>query len=225
MLEQVQLRDGTDAWVTELHRKDRERLAAGFAELSEEARRARFLSPMKQLSETMLDHLVDDVDGIDHVALVLVAETETDVFDPVAIARMVRYDDVPDSADVAVTVKDAWQGRGIASALLDLLVRHRPEGVVRLVTEVQNDNAASLAMLRRLGPTAVSSNGHGAYDVVVELAAAEEQSPESATPADATDEAGAADRSGPTVPVVRPARDAERHQTLHTRDLLCPWLS
>lgn len=225
MLEQVQLRDGTQAWVTQLRRDDRERLASGFAELSEETRRLRFLSPMKQLSEAMLDHLVNDVDGIDHVALVLVAEVEPDVFDPVALARMVRYEDVAEAADVAVTVKDSWQGRGIASALLDVLVRHRPEGVVRLVTEVQNDNAASLAMLRRLGPTAVSSNGHGAYDVVVELAAAEEQSPESATPADATDEAGAADRSGPTVPVVRPARDAERHQSLHTRDLLCPWLS
>lgn len=212
MLEQVQLRDGAEAWVTDLRREDRERLASGFAELSEETRRARFLTPMKQLSESMLNHLVDDVDGIDHVALALTVETAPDVFDPVAIARMVRYDDAPDAADVAVTVKDSHQGRGIASALLDVLVRHRPEGVVRLVTEVQDGNEASLAMLRRLGPTETTPNGFGAHDVTVHLPAAEQETP-------------AAPSATPTVPLVRPARNQPRHQQLHTRDLLCPWLS
>lgn len=219
MLEQVQLRDGTEAWITELRRDDRERLAAGFAELSDETRRARFLTPMTQLSESMLNHLVDDVDGIDHVALVLTAETSPDVFDPVAIARMVRYDDAPDAADVAVTVKDSWQGRGIASALLDVLVRHRPEGVVRLVTEVQDGNEASLAMLRRLGRTEAVANGHGAHDVEVHLTAAQpEGDGDDTAPSDAEGRA-------PTVPLVRPSRDRERHQALHTRDLLCPWLA
>lgn len=223
MLEQVQLRDGTQAWVTQLRRDDRERLASGFAELSEETRRLRFLSPMKQLSEAMLDHLVNDVDGIDHVALVLVAEVEPDVFDPVALARMVRYEDVAEAADVAVTVKDSWQGRGIASALLDVLVRHRPEGVVRLVTEVQNDNAASLAMLRRLGPTEVESNGHGAYDVEVLLTAATVSPDAESAPGDASAD-GTVTPTAPTVPLVRPKQDRRRRESLHTRDLLCPWL-
>ena len=34
-----------------------------------ESRRRRFLAPMAHLSDTMLEHLVDDVDGIDHVVL------------------------------------------------------------------------------------------------------------------------------------------------------------
>lgn len=220
MLEKVHLRDGTEAWITELRRDDRERLATGFAELSDETKRARFLTPMKQLSESMLKHLVDDVDGIDHVALVLTAETSPDVFDPVAIARMVRYDDAPEAADVAVTVKDSWQGRGIASALLDVLVRHRPEGVVRLVTEVQDGNEASLAMLRRLGPTEAVANGYGAYDVEVTLDAARVPEPKGGE-----DGAATATGAAPTIPLARPTRNRERHQTLHTRDLLCPWLN
>jgi GNAT superfamily N-acetyltransferase len=128
MIEQVTLRDGTDAFVVPLERTDRAQLAAEFETLSPESRRRRFLAPVRHLSDAMLEHLVDDVDGIDHVALVLCAETTPDVYDPVALARIVRYADVTDAADLAVTVKDEWQGRGVASALLDVLVRARPAG-------------------------------------------------------------------------------------------------
>ena len=142
MIEQVRLRDGTDAFVLPLQRTDKATLAAEFETLAPESRRRRFLEPVMRLSDAMLEHLVDDVDGIDHVALVLCAETSPDVYDPVALARMVRYADVPDAADLAVTVKDAWQGRGVATALLEILMRRRPVGVDRIVTEVFSDNRA-----------------------------------------------------------------------------------
>ena len=123
---------------------------------------------MHHLSDEMLEHLVDDVDGVDHVALVLCVETSPGTYDPVALARIVRYADVPDAADLAVTVKDAWQGRGVATVLLEVLMRHRPPGVQRIVTEVFNDNPASLGMLRRLGAVTEQDNGFGVYGVVVE---------------------------------------------------------
>lgn len=217
MLEQVTLRDGTDAWVVDLKPSDRDNLADAFEELSPESRRQRFLTPMSHLTDTMLDHLVDEVDGVDHVALVLSAETAPGTYDPIAIGRMVRYDEEPDAADIAVTVKDAWQGRGVASALLRVLVANRPAGVTRVITEVANDNRASLAMLRRLGPLASESNGQGAYDVTIELDAARDDVLET-----------------PPVPIVRPGgdegvrtrpADRRRRQQLQTRDLVCPWLA
>ncbi|HEU4335814.1 MAG TPA: GNAT family N-acetyltransferase, partial [Nocardioides sp.] len=169
MIEQVTLRDGTDAFVVPLERTDRAALVAEFETLSPESQRRRFLAPVRHLSDTMLDHLVDDVDGVDHIALVLCAETSPDVYDPVALARMVRYADATDAADLAVTVKDEWQGRGVATTLLEVLVRRRPVGVDRIVTEVLQDNPASLAMLRRLGPVSLEDEGNGVYGVVVEL--------------------------------------------------------
>lgn len=227
MLEQVQLRDGTEAWITALQRGDRERLAAEFAALTEETRRQRFLSPVTRLSEQMLDHLVNDVDGIDHIALVLTAETSEGIFDPVAIARMVRYPDAPDSADLAVTVKDAWQGRGVATTLLAVLVRQRPEGVARVITEVSADNRASLAMLRRLGPLSATSNGHGALDVEILLDAARD---DAATPGDDAPSTSTP-TSTPSIPLIAPSSgaqpkiDREQRHHLQTRDLLCPWLN
>ncbi len=76
----------------------------------------------------MLDHLVDEVDGVDHVALALVAVDRDGVGVPAGVARMIRYRDRPTAADVAVTVFDEWQGRGVATALLDELLRQRPAG-------------------------------------------------------------------------------------------------
>lgn len=224
----VTLRDGTAAVVLPLQREDKEQLVAGFEELSDEARRQRFLTPTAHLSESMLEHLVDDVDFVDHVAYVLAAENKSGVFEPVAIGRMVRYEDEPTCADVAVTVKDAHQGRGIASALLEVLAEHRPEGVTRVVTEVVSGNQASLAMLKRLGPTTVEANGYGAFDVEVDLYAAGAVDP---APSDA--EPASAEPSGLTIPISRPRSEHRRRprmdrraaQALKQRDVVCPWIA
>lgn len=148
---------------------DREAVRAGYEDLSEESRNRRFLSSVPHLTEGMLDHLVDEVDGVDHVALALVVLDDDGVGTPVGVARMIRYRTRPEEADLAVTVLDDWQGRGVATALLAELSRQRPAGVERVVTSVAADNAASLAMLRRLGPTTVSPAGIDRLDVVLEL--------------------------------------------------------
>ncbi|GAB3021006.1 hypothetical protein GCM10011376_22450 [Nocardioides flavus (ex Wang et al. 2016)] len=212
MIEQVTLRDGTDAFVVPLERTDRATLAAEFETLSPESRRRRFLAPVRHLSDTMLDHLVDDVDGVNHVALVLCAETRPDVYDPVALARIVRYADVTDAADLAVTVKDDWQGRGVATVLLEALLRARPAGVRRIVTEVLKENPASLAMLRRLGELTLEDQGSGVYGVVVELA-------EPAGVAAPPPTTGAPARSAPLL------HDPRHRLALRSRDQVCPWFA
>lgn len=211
MIEQVQLPDGTDAFVLPLQRTDRAALVAEFETLGPESRRRRFLAPVVHLSDAMLEHLVDDVDGVDHVALVLCVETSPDVYDPVALARMVRYEDAPDAADLAVTVKDDWQGRGVATVLLEVLMRHRPVGVRRIVTDVFKDNPASLHMLRRLGPSTQTDIGSGLYAVSVEL--------DAATPERATVPAPAVVGNRPAALLADPTH---RH-ALRTRDQVCPW--
>jgi RimJ/RimL family protein N-acetyltransferase len=180
MATQVTLRDGTPGITWSLLPTDREALRQAYEHLSPESRFHRFLAPVSHLTETMLDHLVDDVDGVDHVARVLFLLDEVHDGLPVGIARMIRYQNAPDAADVAVTVDDEHRGRGVATALLADLVRHRPAGVRRLVTEVAADNPASLAMLERLGPTEVTHAGINRLEVRVELP---EAAPGSAPPA------------------------------------------
>jgi len=171
IIEQVVLRDGTSAVFWPLLPTDRDLLAAAYVDLSPTSRRRRFLAAVDKLTPAMLDRLVDDVDGVDHIALVLFAESSDDdgTFDPVGVGRIVRYDEDPDTADIAVTVKDQWHGRGVATALLAELVRQRPAGVTHLLTEVLTDNPASLAMLKRLGPTRTEREGGGILEVQVDL--------------------------------------------------------
>lgn len=165
----VRLRDGTGAFVVPLLPANREALEQEYERLSPETRFGRFLTATPQLSEKMLDHLVDDVDGVEHVALVLLVIDEDGTEVPVGLARILRYEDNPTAADVAVTVVDEWQGRGVATALLEVLMRERPKGVQRIITEVSAGNEASLAMLRRLGEVHVSPAGPVALHVVVDL--------------------------------------------------------
>ena len=173
----VHLRDGTEAFVVPLLPANREALQEEYEQLSQQTRFDRFLAAVAQLSENMLDQLVDDVDGIDHVALVLLIVTEEGTEQPLGLARIIRYPDDPTAADVAVTVVDDWQGRGVATALLEVLMRQRPKGVERIVTVINAGNAASLAMLRRLGEVEVSQPESGTMHVAVELPHATDSAP------------------------------------------------
>ena len=51
-------------------------------------------------------------------------------------------------AEVAVAVADSWQGRGVATALLDRLTeRARAEGVRRFSAEILADNRPMLELI------------------------------------------------------------------------------
>ncbi len=167
-LQQVTLRDGATVWVGPMLKIDREPLSDWYDTLSPDSKRHRFLGNQEHLDSAMLDVLVDGVDGINHVALVALAE-EGGKTHPVGVARVVRMQEPPTAADVAVTVDDAWQGRGLATAMLPILLAHRPEGVVQLRTQVDRDNAASLAMLRRLGVMREVGFDAGIVDLEIQL--------------------------------------------------------
>ncbi len=166
---ELQLPDGTPAMVWALSPNDARGLRENYRHLSPEARYSRFLSGVSDLSVDMLRRLVDEVDGVNHVALVLVVFPDDGPDRAVGIGRIVRLRDDPSAADIAVTVDDAWRRRGIGRALLDELIRRRPPGVDRLITHVAADNRASLALLERAGDVHLSPSNGGRYDVEVDL--------------------------------------------------------
>lgn len=85
------------------------------------------------------------------------------------VARYIRSADDAELAEVAVTVADDWQGRGLGRALLDRLThRARREGVRRFSALVQGDNRASLGLLEGVGDTRRRFDT-GTVELVVEL--------------------------------------------------------
>lgn len=88
---------------------------------------------------------------------------------PVGVGRLIRYPNDRTTADIAFTVTDDWQDRGVGSALAGALVERRPAGVTHLKTVVAADNTASLATLAGLGPVERVLTANGLYDVTVTL--------------------------------------------------------
>lgn len=144
----VSLRDGSTVVMRPVRRSDADLLAEGFAQLSPESRRFRFLAGKPTLSSVELRRLTD-IDHHDHEAIGAV--------DPVdgrglGVARFVRCAHDPAAAEVAVTVIDAWHGRGLGRELMRrLVIRATEEGIARFEALIAADNYAVLALLRSVG--------------------------------------------------------------------------
>jgi ribosomal protein S18 acetylase RimI-like enzyme len=78
---------------------------------------------------------------------VLVAHVDGDS-QPVALARLVRSSG---RAEIAFEVADAYQGRGIGSALVqEVMADPCAAGIVEVTALVRSDNPAALAILSRV---------------------------------------------------------------------------
>jgi GNAT superfamily N-acetyltransferase len=152
----VTLSDHRVVAVRPLERRDREGLADAISRLSPETRYLRFANAKPHMSSRELDFLVD-VGRREHRALLAV--------DPatgwgVAVVRYVQLQDEPDVAEVAATVSDDWQGRGLGSAMVvQLIEQARDDGFSALRASVLATNKRSIAMLLRTGFAPLPSRG------------------------------------------------------------------
>jgi RimJ/RimL family protein N-acetyltransferase len=148
------LRDGTRVAVRPLEPTDRDALAEGFARLSPTSRRLRFFSALETLTPKQLDYLTG-IDHVDHDAIgaIIVDERGGEVAGGgVGVGRWIRLDDEPEKAEVAITVVDELQGRGIGTLLLGTLAQRAMErGVECFVARVLWENVGWLESLRSLG--------------------------------------------------------------------------
>ena len=155
----LRLGDGTDVALRPFRPGDGDLLVAGFARLSAQSRYRRFLSPVPRLTNSMLAFLTS-VDDFHHRAWsALVDEPAGPV--GAAVVRWVRTNADPGVADVAVTVIDDYQGRGLGGLLLDVAVIDAfAHGVDRFEGVVLGENIASRRMMARAG-AALRPDGGG----------------------------------------------------------------
>jgi RimJ/RimL family protein N-acetyltransferase len=120
----------------------------------------------------MIQRLVGEVDGVHHIALVLVVLPPGGEEWPVGVARLVQDPADPASAEIAFTVADEWQGHGVGTALVEALIQRRPAAVRQLRADVETENLASLALLTRAGRMSSGVPNRGIVDVTIDLPAA-----------------------------------------------------
>jgi RimJ/RimL family protein N-acetyltransferase len=150
-IEQVRtrLRDGTRVVVRPVRPEDKELLLDGFSRLSEASRFRRFMSPVTELSDEQLRYLTE-VDYFDHFAWAAVLGDRPDV--GIGVGRYIRIADEPDVAEVAITVVDEHQGKGLGTLLLGMLAATaRLAGIGMFRAFVLEDNTAMRTLLEDLG--------------------------------------------------------------------------
>ena len=148
----VTLKDGSRVLVRPVVATDRVVLAREFERLSPESRYRRFFGPLKVLSESLLDYLTT-MDYVNHFAWAALSADPGPFGDPqgLGVARYIRLSD-PEAAEMAVTIVDDWQGKGLGRILLDALVLEAMEnGITRFEGDVLAENRPMQEMLRRTG--------------------------------------------------------------------------
>ena len=151
--------------VREITIDDIERLRRLFGRLSPDSVYRRFFSPIHEPPRTALLWLAN-VDHTNRDALVALDGDE--------IVAVARYDGRAGTnrAEIAVTVEDAWQGRGVGKRLTKRLARRAVDhGIESFEAVVQPDNRPALGLLHKLSPDASVRFDQGEYAATIPIAA------------------------------------------------------
>lgn len=155
--------DGTTLTVRPITITDTGRLARLFDRLSPASVHFRFFSPVRRPPAAALLRLAD-VDHQRREALVALDGDE--------IVAVARYDGRVGTreAEIAVTVEDAWQHRGVGKRLAARLAARASErGYETFVATMLPDNRAALGLVRKLSPDAMVHFSGGEYEASMPL--------------------------------------------------------
>ena len=163
----VILRDGSTLRLRAPLQSDRQALLRFYRELSDQSFYFRFHGH-PSIDERLVDPVLDP-EWIDRGALIgSVAEEGTERV--VALANYVRLRD-PSAAEVAFTVADDYQRRGIGTRLVEQLAeRAAAHGIERFIGEVMADNAAMIGVFERVGFAVSRTLGGGEVEMTFPIA-------------------------------------------------------
>jgi acetyltransferase len=142
--------DGVRLVLREIHADDFEALQRGFAGLTAQEVRYRFLHPITELPEALARSL-SNIDREHSVAIVLIDPPETKEPEIHAVARA-YVDAVTLSAEFALVVQHQLAGHGVGTLLMQRLTAAcRALGATELWGDVLAENGAMLELCEHLG--------------------------------------------------------------------------
>lgn len=166
----IRLDDDTPVVVRPIRADDKGLLGDGLSHLSEASRQQRFLGAKTRFTAAELRYLTE-VDGIDHVAYVaLRGDAPREL---VAVARLVRDAERPDTAEVAIVIADRWQRKGLGRRLGDLLATAaRDRGVRWIIATMSADNRGAHRVLEHISSQLEHERVGAVDELCADLAAA-----------------------------------------------------
>jgi len=148
------LRDGRSIQIRALRPEDHTQMLAAVSRTSPQSLYRRFFGPKKGFSESEKAFFLN-VDFTDHVALVASID-QSDRTQIVGGGRYVVTE--PGVAEIAFTVTDEFQGKGVGSALMrHLALLAGRASLKQLIADVLPENTAMMNILKKSGlPTTIS---------------------------------------------------------------------
>jgi RimJ/RimL family protein N-acetyltransferase len=127
----------------------RHKISQGIAFMSRETIRHRFFGIKNGFTERELKHLTE-IDGLHHFALGV--EEVNAPERGIAVMRLVRDDEVPNEAEVALLIIDEYQKAGLGTLLMKLcLLAASERGIDTLRFTYLPDNTAIVRLVKRFG--------------------------------------------------------------------------
>ena len=147
----VRLRDGREVILRAIIAADAPEIVQAFERLSDESRYLRFMQHKKQLADAAVERGVNPRPGRD--AAFVATIPAADGIDIVGAAQYVQAADESQgrTCEFAVTIAEDWRGNGLATTLLECLIRRaRRDGYATIEGWVIAENGAMLELARKL---------------------------------------------------------------------------
>ena len=170
-ISQIELADGTPITVRPIRPEDEPEMVRFHQGLSEQSVRFRYFAQVSVEHRTGHEHLsrtcFNDYDR--EIALVAEREESDARSEIIGVGRLIKTHGI-DEAEFAIIVADAWQGRGLGSALLKLLVEvARAEKLRRVTGRILADNTTMMEVSRRIGFTLQPRPDEGEWEAEIRL--------------------------------------------------------
>ena len=159
ILNKYELADGTIIGTGFVVPEDADRLVRGYKKLSLKTKMLRFHYGKDKLSTYEKEYLVN-VDNYDHLAIGAVDLNKSyDI--GIAVIRYIRDETDPTKAEVALTVIDEYQNRGIGFHLYNEMLEYAcKNGIKLLINWVMKENTTMLNILEKIGGEIKDSSGN-----------------------------------------------------------------
>lgn len=167
MVRTTTLNDGMKVTIRPVRPEDAQMQQEFVRTLSDESRYNRYMSSIKQLSQTMLVRFTQ-LDYDREMALAMTCETEGGE-EQQAVARFITDPD-NEGCEFALEVADKWQGKGIGYILMNALFdAAREQGLTVMRGEVLAGNKGMLKLMHKLGFTVETHPEDRALTIVTKI--------------------------------------------------------
>ena len=164
---EFQWKNGLSLRVGSVLPESRHKISNGLKDMSSASIRNRFLGSKKEFSEKELQYLTV-LDGWNHYAMG-VEECEGKCRG-VAIIRLVRSHQFKGEAEVAITIIDDFQGKGLGSVLMELIILAALErDIHRLSFTFLPQNEAIQKLIRKIGTPLIGTQTHDFVQLYLNL--------------------------------------------------------